>query len=331
MRALTSAATIAETPGKPIRLRTIVGVALALVFIYLVLRAVNWRELVQALGHARIGLLLFGLLIGSGSYMVRALRWQLLLRAQDPISFFPVFWANSAGYLGNNVLPARAGELLRCVMVSGHSGLSRAFVLSTAFAERMADVIALLILAGLVNFFSSALPNTLRPMNVAVLGTAVLGMVLLAMPGVLERPTGFVLNKLLPGRMRDRAFELVTHAVTGLRCFHHLGRLSAFVVLTSVIWLLDACGVMIAARALNLVVPFAIALLLLAALGLSSMVPALPGQIGIFQFVTIAVVRTVKIDHTQGLTYGLILQASSFLTIGFWGVIGIWKCRHSVR
>ena len=304
------------------------AIALAGIFGWLATRSVKWHDLIAVLRHARVGLLLLSMGVASFSYLIRALRWQGLLRVEHRIGFWPVFWANSAGNLGNTILPARAGELLRTVMISAHSGLSKAFVLSTAFSERLADVLALLLLAGFVNSVSHVLPPTLRPMNAAVLAIACIGVLFFCLPRRLE-DLGNLLANILPERLRERAVQFVRQAAAGVRSLHSYRRLAIFGSLTLVIWLLDAYSTVIAGWALGLSVPFALALLLLAALGLSSIIPALPGQIGLFQFITIEVMATAGMDHTHGLMYGLVLQAGSFLVIGFLGLIGIWKHQRS--
>ena len=55
-----------------------------------------------------------------------------------------------AGYLGNNFLPARAGELVRTFLISRRSSLSKTYVLTTALSERLMDVIALVLGSSIV-------------------------------------------------------------------------------------------------------------------------------------------------------------------------------------
>ncbi len=63
------------------------------------------------------------------------------------------------------------------------------------------------------------------------------------------------------------------------------GRVLSFVLFSAIIWLTDALAMMVTARALNLTLTLPQSFLLLAALGLSSAVPAMPGYVGIYQFV----------------------------------------------
>ena len=63
----------------------------------------------------------------------------MLLNAEGSVGVAAAFWATAAGLFGNNFLPARAGELVRTVMISSRSGLGNVYVLATALSERVAD------------------------------------------------------------------------------------------------------------------------------------------------------------------------------------------------
>jgi uncharacterized membrane protein YbhN (UPF0104 family) len=76
-------------------------------------------------------------------FALRALRWRLLLSGGHQFGFLTVFSANMVGYLGNAFLPARAGEVVRSVMISPRGPLSKTYVLMTAAVERLSDAIAL--------------------------------------------------------------------------------------------------------------------------------------------------------------------------------------------
>ena len=81
---------------------------------------------------------------------MRSLRWRLLLNAEAQFDVLTVFWATMAGYLGNNFLPARAGELVRTFIISSRSSLSKTYVLTTALSERMMDAIALVLWSSVI-------------------------------------------------------------------------------------------------------------------------------------------------------------------------------------
>ena len=86
----------------------------------------------------------------TGALALRSIRWRVLLSMRHSVSIADAYWATSAGYLGNNFLPARAGEVIRTLMISRRTGLSRTFVLTTALCERVVDAITLVIISSVV-------------------------------------------------------------------------------------------------------------------------------------------------------------------------------------
>ena len=86
----------------------------------------------------------------SLALFARSIRWRVLLTAEGKVPVWLAFWATAAGYFGNNVLPARAGEVVRSLMISRYSGFSKAFVLTTALSERVVDAIVLISVSALV-------------------------------------------------------------------------------------------------------------------------------------------------------------------------------------
>ena len=103
---------------------------LAGVLLYFSLRGIEWHAVWLTLARANLLYLAATLSIATIALFLRALRWRVLLRAEAPVSVSDAFWATSAGYFGNNFLPARAGEVVRSLMISSRWGISRTFVLT---------------------------------------------------------------------------------------------------------------------------------------------------------------------------------------------------------
>src|SRR5437667_1076917 len=109
--------------------------------LYFAVRGVDWRRVGALIAHLHWIWILAGALIICVGLTLRALRWRILLNAAGHFSAGTVFSATMAGYLGNNFLPARAGELVRTWIISSQSNLSKPYVLTTALAERMMDAV----------------------------------------------------------------------------------------------------------------------------------------------------------------------------------------------
>src|SRR5450631_3916449 len=105
-----------ETP-RPRAIYWVVSLGLAAVFLYYSLRGIDWPGVWTTLKSARPGVVLLSAGIMSVSLFLRSFRWRVLLSSQQSVSVPLAFWATAAGYLGNNVLPARAGEVVRTLMI----------------------------------------------------------------------------------------------------------------------------------------------------------------------------------------------------------------------
>jgi hypothetical protein len=110
-----------------------------------------------------------------------------------------------------------------------------------------------------------------------------------------------------------------------MRAFQHWGRALSFTSLTVTIWLVDGLGTVICAHALGLSLTLPVALLFLAALGLSSAAPSTPGYVGVYQFVAVTVLPPFGFTRTGALTFILVAQGLSYVVVTVWGLIGLWR------
>ncbi|HTS25390.1 MAG TPA: lysylphosphatidylglycerol synthase transmembrane domain-containing protein [Bryobacteraceae bacterium] len=301
---------------------------LAAVLLYVSVRHVDWGRVWQTIGAAQWRYLAAATAFIAFSYFVRAVRWRILLNAEAWFSMATVFWANMAGYLGNNFLPARAGELIRSYLISNRSSLSKTYVLTTALSERLMDVIALVLWSSLVLLGLDPKPRWIQDLSGTMAIVAGLG----ALAIVVLPHTGSLVENLLgrvplPEHWRNRLLGLAGQVLSGLRAFHDWGRFTGFTVLTVVIWVSDACGVLAGARALGLTISFRVALLLLTGLGLGSALPSTPGYVGIYQFVAVTVLTPFGVSRDEALAYILVAQAMASVVLVVFGLPGLYRLR----
>ena len=125
-------------PRTDARIRTLtVGIAVALagILLYLSLRGIEWREVGRIVAGASPGRLALVLGIASVALLLRAVRWHVLL-ASSVLTIPAVFWATAAGYFGNNFLPARAGELVRTMMISARRNIVQTPITAVSISTR---------------------------------------------------------------------------------------------------------------------------------------------------------------------------------------------------
>lgn len=302
------------------------ALALAAVLLVLAFRGVDWSAMVSRLRQARLEVLAVAFCTVTISYFCRGLRWRILLSAERPVSPITAFWGTTAGYLGNNFLPARAGELIRSALIARKTGISISYVLATALVERVLDVGALVLISWAAVAALGAAPVWLVTATRVMAALAVVGIAAFFVIPHLHPWIERVLMRLAPpGALRNGLAHLLEQAVLGLRAVHSVRRASGFAGLTAVIWLLDALSLIIAARAFALTLALPQALLLLAALGLSSAAPSTPGYVGIYQFVAVTVLAPFGFSKAEALAFIIGWQAVIYAVVIVWGLIGLWN------
>ena len=310
----------------------LIAFSLAGVLLYFSLRGVDWVRVWALLRQARLSFVVAALSIMSVDLLLRSLRWRVLLSTQTRIPAADVFWATSVGYLGNNFLPARAGELIRSAMISRRSGLTKTFVLTTALCERIVDAIALIIIGAVVLLWLPTQPGWLADAAGPLAVGGLVGATGLIMIPFLEPFWGRLLEKLpLPQRLRARAERTLAQGILGLRSFHDRGRLTRYILLTTIIWSLDGLTVIVGARAIGLEVPLSVAFLLITGLGLSSALPSTPGYVGVYQFVAVTVLTPFGFSQSDAIAYILLFQAMTYVVFLCFGLTGLWRSQGGLR
>ena len=308
----------------------ILGVALAAPLLYFSLHKVDWRRVWQTIAGARWEWLAAACGIMAGAFLLRALRWRILLNAGERFGIGTVFCATMAGYLGNSFLPARAGELVRTMVVSSRSSLSKTYVLTTALSERLMDAITLVLWSSLILLNVKQKPAWMEDVSRTTALVAAAGAVAIA---VLPHTGGLcrmALDRLpLPDKLRERLGKIVDQVLLGVRAFHNVGRFAGFAAFTVAIWVADTFTTMAGARALGLHVSFRVAMLLIAGLGLGSALPSTPGYVGIYQFVAVTVLVPFGMDRASAVAYILVAQAMGYVMVLVLGLPCLYALRRA--
>jgi uncharacterized protein (TIRG00374 family) len=303
----------------------ILPVVISGVLLVVAVRGVDGAQVLATLRQGRIDLLALACLILTVSYVTRGLRWRVVLSAERQIAASTVFSATMAGYLGNSVLPARAGELIRSALLGRQADLSTSYVLATVLLERLADVVALVLIGLLALLALDTVPGWLLNAGALAGAIALAGLaVARSLPHVYRRAMVPVARQLVPARFHARLAVLASQFLLGLGALRHPRRGLAFIALTALIWILDVVFAVTVGHAFGLPLFAPQAMVLLAALGLASAVPSTPGNLGVYQFVAVTVLVPLGFLQDQALALIIGLQAVVFGVEIVWGTLGLW-------
>ena len=236
-------------------------------------------------------------------YCWHAIRWSLLLRPVEPVTFRQAVRAIYVGLFANEVLPFRAGEILRCYLISRWTKLPFSVAVSSALIERIFDGIwlclCLILTVRLVH-----VPHHLRWLvdSGYFLGIVVLcGAALLALAVFLRQET----RALLSGEGWQRHVRIL---IDDLNLIGH-SRFLYFAFLQSLPYLLlQVIPIYAAFRAYGFDLSIGVAFALMVILRLGSVVPQAPGNLGLFQLLTKeALERIFNVVPAEAARFSLVL------------------------
>lgn len=319
------------------RLRLVVGVAVSLLCLYLALRAVDLGKLAAAYRGANYAYLAPAAALTILINWARAYRWRLLMHPHDRQPASRLFSIVNIGYLFNNILPAKAGEVVRGYLAGRLLPGGTAQALSTLLVERLLDVLTVvLLLVGLLPFV--ALPRWVVSGGLlfglaAALGTAAL--VALARLGDRGLDWAWRFLGRLPGVGHARVRAALAHLLVGLRVLT-VGRLLPGIVLWSlVIWLAYVLLNYIVMGAFHLarLTPLAAATVVCAT-GLSMVVPSSPGAFGPVEGATLLALDIYGVGESQAFAYAFGQHAFNtvvLILLGLWGLHSESETIASIR
>ena len=305
------------------------GVLISIVFIWLSLRGLHLNEFWDAVKQANYIWLLPGIAVYFVGVWVRAWRWHYLLGPIKKIPTQTMFPITTIGYMGNNVYPARAGEVLRAVILKRKEGVSVSASLATIIVERIFDGVVMLSfvfvnlseLAKLTG--SSGFVGNIQ--QVAVIGTGVflgaLAVFLVAamFPQTAARVGLWMIEHFLPKRLHQKIIGIMNKFLEGLASLRSPFNVLMVFFTSVLIWLLETGKYWFVMHAFDFTVSFFALMLMNGIVNLATTIPSAPGYIGTFDAPGIAVLTAFGVDQATAAGYTLVLHVALWLPITLLG------------
>ena len=301
--------------------------------LYLAFRGVDYRSVGTTLLQANGSLILLALLSVLLNNIIKAIRWRVLIGEQGkPMLLRELLRVLLISQMLNMIIPARVGELSRAYMI-GRQGPGSAFILGTVALEKLIDtVLYLILLVGLIVLMPvpAWLSQPIYPFALltfsGLLIVLLLGRYQAKLLGLLTRTLGW-----LPPHLQARITRLVSSALDSLAILKDWRTTLAVSWWSVLIWFTAVLNNYLVLLALGIVAPPPAALLVLVVLQAGIAIPSVPGKLGVFQYLCILALDVFAIDRTLALSYGVLLQAITFLPITISGIGLLWASGFTVR
>lgn len=313
--------------------RTWTGLGVSAICLTLLLIRVDRHDLAEAVRGVQPGWLLPALLLLAAALWVRAARWAVILRPVRAISTAGAASLLVIGYAANNVLPARAGEVVRSVLFQRRHGGSALTALATIVVERVFDgaVLAVFLAAVLAGGTTSGPLRALALIAGAAFTALLLGLAALsAWPRGVRALIDRVLG-LAPGRLHARLGSLAARFLDGLVMVRGLRTWALVLVLTALSWTLEAACYWAAGEAFGLgLAPWAY-LGICAAANLAIAAPSTAGGIGPYEFFAREVAVALGVAGALATAYALVLHAVVLIPVALAGIALLWREHLGLR
>jgi hypothetical protein len=306
------------------RLIVFIGIIISIVFLYFAFQGLQPEAFLSSLSRLNP----LWLIVGAASYFlavsVIAWRWQFLLRGVKFVALIPLTQIVAVGYMGNNVYPLRAGEALRIFLLKRNHDMPVAGAATTVVIERVFDGIVMLsfILIGLllIDVQSEQIQLVASVATPIFLIAVIVFFTLAAFPtllhNIIERIASF-----LPEAIAKIVLSLSGEILTGLSGLRSPLFLAGAIITSYATWAIEASVYWIVMWAFGLEFGYPVALLVVGTVNLAGLIPASPGQVGVYEFFASSVMEAVGVVQDTALAYAIVVHIVIWLPVTLAGFI----------
>ena len=305
---------------------------------------INWSDLWTTLGDVDLRFLGGAVLLFVISVLIRTWRWQLLVRPVKPTGFHLLFAVLNIGYMANNLLPFRLGELIRAHLLGKEAGISRVSALATVIVERVLDMLGLLLLICLTLLLFRFPAGTIRADVTIGLGVMVLLLLILLLSSIFLRRTTrrlvFAVTEILSRRWRKKILKVTDAFLDGLEILRSAGHYFSLFSSSVLMWgcYLGISWLTFYAFGLNSssypqlqgnLILASLVVLTLSSIGMA--IPSAPGAVGTYHASTQLALSFFAVPGRIAIPFAIILHLTSYIILCLFGFYYLWSMQLRLR
>jgi hypothetical protein len=306
------------------------GLVIGLVFLYLAFSGQDFSEIGHSLSQANYWWLIPALASYFAGVGVRAVRWHYLLGPIQKVPTRRLFPVVVIGYMANNVLPVRMGEVVRAYVLGRREGVRKTVALATIVVERIMDGITMILFLAMASLFVTV--NTdIQGIEKVAAGVFLAGIVLFF---IVAHSRTWMKNlenfglRFVPGAIRPKVAGLAESFIDGLQVLRQWKDLLIVFALSVLAWTFEAGMFWMVALAFNnLNLSAAAIFMTLAVANLATLVPSTPGYVGPFDAAAKLVLQGIFGIGSVALSYVILLHAALYLPVTLFGLY-YWVREH---
>ncbi|MFH1415263.1 MAG: lysylphosphatidylglycerol synthase transmembrane domain-containing protein [Elusimicrobiota bacterium] len=315
------------------KLTLFLGILLSIFFLFLALRKVDFLHVRQLFMDTNYLYIIPCFFIYLAEFNLRAYRWWILVSPIKKGKYINFLSATHIGFFSNTILPMRAGEIVKVLLICGKEKISKASMLATLIIERAMDIFALLTMIYIASFFFSYPESIKKILLVTIL---ILAGFILVFYGLMYYRSGTIrfisiFFKVLPAKFRHglkRALDLFIDGLEILKKTHHV---ILTLTLSISIWLSEALLMLLIAKGMGINgIDYFGTMFLIAIIAIGTSIPSSPGYVGVFEYFGILACSVLGIAKSTALGYILFFHAFQLVTLSAAGMFFVTREHISI-
>lgn len=317
-----------------------IGIGVSVILVVTLVSSIDVSRTVQALAQADYLWLAPAVLILALSFLLRAIRWQALFAAVQPVAFRSILSATMIGFMGNMILPARLGELIRAYLIGRKEAVSGSTALATIVLERLCDGFAILLVWFVLMFFVD-LPPAFKQWEAYgryfALSSGALYCLILAFCILLKHKSAAFLNatqglrRRLPRRWGEKLGDSIGRFAIGLQAIRASRQLLTIVFWSLLVWVVVSLINYPVIRSFHAEVPVSAVFLVMVFQAFAVMLPSSPGFIGTFHLGTMTALQVYGLSKEVSLSIAIVMHLATFAFIVAVGMYFLWTENLTLR
>ena len=309
------------------RVRAAVGLAVSIAAVGFLLWEINLGRVLDALGRSEVQLLPLVLVPFAVDLTWRTIRWRILLAREPRPGYRGTFTYLVIGYLANNILPARLGELVRAHLLGTREHVGRSRALGSIAMERALDVIAAAALGAVATWMVGIHGAIVVTLTLIALAAGLVVALVVVVPHATVRRWIDALVARAPAGFPARAADIASRFLHALLDAAEPSRVLVALALSFAAWLATAGLFAVTAASLHVVLPPFGLIAVAVAANLGAALPSAPAGIGPFEFGVVVIATALGLDAPTALAFGILSHAATVLPVSLLGAIELARIR----
>lgn len=291
--------------------RMMLGLAASILAIVIIIVSVDLREVWSYTRSVSLTTIFFLLALYLLSMGIRAWRWKMIIEQRQPVPFSTVFRGLVYGYMLNQLLPVKMGELARAEYLTRKEKNSRSFILGTIAVERVFDLLVIFLFLVASVIFSASLLNHVQS-NWAPIAMFLI-LAILAVTAIYKLHWFKIPAKLLPEKPQAFINRVIDNLVDSFKVLRNPLVSLRIVIITLAVWLLTCASFYLICRDLGINIPAYAYLFIVSAGTFGMIIPSTSANVGVYHAVAMGAMMIFMVPREQALGFAVIAHAVDFI------------------